>query len=144
MNDQMYISVWKCTYPKNKPTKNARKNGNLRKRTSELRERAINSKKRSHCHLFWEECRKGFNLCWIYKEYIRQSQNQSRHHKRYNFEGVLHIRGACFHGFRTSDQMGYTCVGPENIRWQRALRSLNRVPGWEQIHLNTGHYYALS
>jgi len=39
-------------YPKNKPAKNARNNGNLTRRTSELHERAINSKKRPHCHLF--------------------------------------------------------------------------------------------
>jgi len=36
----------KCIYPKNKPTKNARNNGNLTKRTSELHETAINSKKK--------------------------------------------------------------------------------------------------
>jgi len=37
--------------PKNRLTKNARYLGNLTKRTSELHERAIHSKKRSHCHL---------------------------------------------------------------------------------------------
>jgi len=39
-------------YPKNKPTKNARNQGNVMKRLSELHKRAINCKKRSHCHLF--------------------------------------------------------------------------------------------
>ena len=43
--------AWKCIYQKNKPTKNAWNLGNLTKRTSELHERAVNSKKRSHCHL---------------------------------------------------------------------------------------------
>jgi len=42
---KMYIS-------ENKPTKNARNLGNLTERTSELHDRAINSKKRLHCHLF--------------------------------------------------------------------------------------------
>jgi len=42
----------KYIYPKNKPTKKARTHGNLTKKTSELHERAINSKKRSHCNLF--------------------------------------------------------------------------------------------
>ena len=43
----------KCIYPKNKPTENARTHGYLPKRASELHERAINSKKRSQCHLFF-------------------------------------------------------------------------------------------
>jgi len=38
-------------YTQRETTKNARNHGNLTKRTSELRERAINSKKRSQCHL---------------------------------------------------------------------------------------------
>jgi len=37
---------------KNKPTKNVRNLGNLTKRTSEVQERAIDSKKRLHCYLF--------------------------------------------------------------------------------------------
>jgi len=41
---KIYISE-KWTYKK------ARNHGNFTKRTSELQERAINSKKRSHCHL---------------------------------------------------------------------------------------------
>jgi len=41
--------AWKCIYPKRKPIKkNSRNHGNLTKRTSELHERAINCKKRSH------------------------------------------------------------------------------------------------
>jgi len=44
--------VWKCLYLKNKSTKNASNHGNLTKTTSELHERAINSTKRSQCHLF--------------------------------------------------------------------------------------------
>jgi len=43
--------TWTWIHPKIKPTKNARNHGNLTKRTSELRERTINSKKRSQCHL---------------------------------------------------------------------------------------------
>ena len=38
--------------PKNKPRENTGNHRNLTKRTSELHERAISSKKRSHCHLF--------------------------------------------------------------------------------------------
>jgi len=45
--------AWKCIYPKNKPTINARNHGNLTKRTSELHEIAINSKKRLQCYLFF-------------------------------------------------------------------------------------------
>ena len=45
--------AWKCIYPKKKPTENARNHGNITKRTSELRESAINSKKRSQCHLIF-------------------------------------------------------------------------------------------
>jgi len=45
--------LWKCIYPKNKPTTNGSNHGNLTKRTSKLRERAINSKKRLQCHLFF-------------------------------------------------------------------------------------------
>ena len=40
-------------HPQNKPTKNAKNHGNFTKRTSELHERAINSKKRSQCHLLF-------------------------------------------------------------------------------------------
>jgi len=36
-----------------KPIKNARNRGKLTKKTSEPHERAINSKKRSQCHLFF-------------------------------------------------------------------------------------------
>jgi len=50
---RQYGPAWKCIYPKNKPTKNARNRGNVTKRTSELHERAINSKKRSQCNLFF-------------------------------------------------------------------------------------------
>jgi len=45
--------AWKCIYPKKKPTENARNYGNVTKRTSELRESAITSKERSHCHLIF-------------------------------------------------------------------------------------------
>jgi len=48
---QQHGPAWKCIYPKNKLTKNARNHGNLTKRTSQLHERTINSKKISHCHL---------------------------------------------------------------------------------------------
>ena len=40
-------------YPKSEPIKNARNHGNLPKRTSELHEKAKNSKKRSQCRLFF-------------------------------------------------------------------------------------------
>jgi len=36
---------------KNKPAKNFRNHGSLTGRISEVHERAINSKKKSHCHL---------------------------------------------------------------------------------------------
>jgi len=36
---------------KNKPTKNVRNHGNLKKIISEIHERAMNSKKKSHCNL---------------------------------------------------------------------------------------------
>jgi len=47
------------------------------------------------------------------------------------FEGALHIRGAYFHAFQTNGQIGHTSVGPQNIRWPMAPRSLNPslVPG---------------
>jgi len=40
------------TSEKQTDKKNVRNHNNLTKRTSELHERAINSKKRSQCHLF--------------------------------------------------------------------------------------------
>ena len=42
--------AWKCIYPKINLQRNARNHGNVTKRTCELHERAINSKKGSYCH----------------------------------------------------------------------------------------------
>jgi len=51
---------------------------------------------------------------FIFVENLRQSWNQSRHHKRYIFERALYIRGAYFHVFQTNGQIGHTCVAPKN------------------------------
>jgi len=59
----MYVS-------EKQPAKIARNDRNLTKRTSELHERAVNSKKRSHCHLFLRRIRKGFNFCWRTKTIV--------------------------------------------------------------------------
>jgi len=78
------------------------------KRSSELHERIVNSKKRSHCHLFLRRMEEIISV-----EDLRQSQNQSRHHKRYIFERALHIEGTYFHAFRTSDQIGHLHGAPK-------------------------------
>ena len=54
----------KNIYPKIKPDKNARNTGNLTKKTSELHERGIHSKKKSHCHLFLRRIQERPNSCW--------------------------------------------------------------------------------
>jgi len=100
--------------------KNARSHGNLAKRTSELQERAINSKKHQTAICCWEEWRKGFSFCWRSKAIVEPSRR-----KKIKFWGVLDVRGAYFHAFKTSDQAGHTCVGPQKLRWPRAPRSLN-------------------
>ena len=51
--ERQHGPAWKSLCPKNKPPKNARNHGNLTKRTSQLHERAINSKKTSLCHLLF-------------------------------------------------------------------------------------------
>jgi len=68
----------KCIYPKNKPDKNARNHENLTKRASELRERAINSKKRLQCHLFLEESKKGFSFCWRFNAIVEPKSAQRK------------------------------------------------------------------
>ena len=62
--------AWKHIYPKNKPTKNAKNHGNLTKITSQLHEKAINSKKNRIAICCWEECRKGFYFCWRSKAIV--------------------------------------------------------------------------
>jgi len=39
--------------------------------------------------------------------------------------GHYHIRGAYFHTFKTSSQIGHTWLGPQKLGWPRAPRSLN-------------------
>jgi len=116
-------SRMKILYPKNKPTKNDRNRGNSTKRTSEPHERAINSKKKSQCHLFFRCCRKGFNFCWRSKAIVEPKLAP----QKIDFEEALHTRGACFHAFHTNGQIGHTCVGPrpQKLRWPRAPRFLN-------------------
>jgi len=48
---RQHTPTCKCTYSKNKPAENATNHANLTKGTSELRERTIRFKKRSHIHL---------------------------------------------------------------------------------------------
>jgi len=86
---QQHGPVWKCMYLENKPTKNARNLGNLTKRTSELHERAINSRKRSHCHLFQRRS-KGFNFCWRSKAIV---EPKSAPQKINFWRGPTHKRG---------------------------------------------------
>ena len=95
--------------PKNKPNKNARNHGNLTMRTSELHERAINSKKRLQCYYFLEERRKGFNLCWRSNAIVEPKSAQ----QKIDFWGALHIRGEYFHAFQTNRQIGHLRGAPK-------------------------------
>ena len=117
--------TWKCKHPKKKPTKNARNHGKLTKRTSELHEGAINSKKRSQ----WEECRKGFIFCWTFKANVEPKLAQQ---KIEFWGGATHKRGE---GSRFSDKRpnrSHLLEAPK-LRWPRAPRSLIR-PWQGRIH----------
>ena len=88
------------------------------KRTSELYERAINSKKRSHCHLFQRRMQERLQLLLkILGSRITKVGTTK--------DIFLHIRGAYLHAFQTFGQIGHTCVGRQKLRWPRAPRSLN-------------------
>ena len=91
--------AWERIYPKNKPTKNARNHGNLTKRTSELHGKAINSKKKSHCHLLLTrllvlKCTRNNPLimlsthCSWVKLYILQGSQRNSVFERYNTSSV--------------------------------------------------------
>jgi len=41
----------------------------------------------------------------------------------------MHGRGAYFHVFKTSDQMGHTSMEPQKLRWPRAPSLPKSVPG---------------
>jgi len=88
--ERQHGPTWKCMHPKNKPTKHARNHGNLMKRISKLHERAINSKKRSHCYLFLRKCRKVFNFCWRSKAIV---EPQSAPQKTNFWGGTIYKRG---------------------------------------------------
>jgi len=61
----------------------------------------------------------------IYVEDLVRQSYQSRQHKRYIFEGALRIGGTCFHAYKTSDQIGHTCMGPQKPKWPGAPHFLN-------------------
>jgi len=59
----------------------------------------------------WEECRKGFNFCWRFKAIVEPKSAP----QKIKFWGVIHVTGAYFHVFKTSDQIGHTAAwGPKN------------------------------
>ena len=93
-----------------------RNHGNLTKGTSELHERALIPRKDGIAICCWEECRKGFNFCWRSKTIVEPKLAPQKIH----IWGVLHLRGAYFHTFKTSDQVGHTCVGSQKLRWPRS------------------------
>ena len=66
---------------------------------------------------------------------LRQSKNQSRHNK-ITFWGALHVTGAYVHVFKTSDQIGHTCLEPQKLRFPKDPCSL--IPSLFKIH---GPYY---
>jgi len=72
----------------------------------------------------WEKCRKGFNFCWRSQPSEAIVEPKSTQQK-IDFWVALHIRGTSFHAFKTSDEIGHTCVGPQKLRWPKAPRSLN-------------------
>ena len=67
--------------------------------------------------------------------FATQYKNDNAAFHRGHFEGVLHIRGACFHAFQTNIQIGHTCVGPQKQKWLRPPRLLNPSLG-PRAHLN--------
>ena len=87
---QQHGPAWRCIYLKNYPSKNPRNHRKLMKIISQLHERAINLRKDRIAICSCEEWRKGFTFCW--RSNLRQSYYQSRHHKRYIFEGELLIK----------------------------------------------------
>jgi len=53
-----------------------------------------------------------------------------------------HIRGTCFHAFKTSNQIGYTrytCVGRQKVRWPRTPPPLN--PSLDKTALVWAHFF---
>ena len=82
--ERQHGPAWKCIYPKNDPSKNARNHGNLTKRTSEseLHERDINFQEKIALPFVVE---KNVGLSLISVEDLRQSQHHRRHHKKERF-----------------------------------------------------------
>jgi len=76
--------------------------------------------KKQYC-CFWDECRKGFNFCWKSKAIVEANAIPQKIHF---WDGATHER-AYFHAFQRNGLIGYTCVGPQKLRWARAPRSLS-------------------
>ena len=113
--------VSKCIYPKN----NLQKTLESRKFNEE---NFCTTRKSYKFHenialLFVLETNVGKALISV--EDLRQSKNQSRHNKRYIFEGSLPIRGTYFHAFKKKRPNRLHLVRAQKLWWSRAPRSLN-------------------
>jgi len=71
--ERQHGPAWKCIYPKNKPTKNARYHENLTKRTSErhtTRKSYKFQEKIALPFILKKNVGKAFNFCWRSKEIV--------------------------------------------------------------------------
>jgi len=102
----------KRTYPKNKPTKNGKNHGNLTKRTSELHEKAINSRKKIALTFV---LKKNVGKSLMSEDLSKAIAEPGLHHKRYILERAPRIRAAhSFILFRLAVKWASPAWGPKN------------------------------